>query len=238
MTSRSISLIVPAYKEEKTIVEQIKEIKNSLIKITSDYEIIIVVDGFNDNTFNIAKKIKMPNLKVFGYKKNKGKGHAVKYGVSKANKKIIGFLDAGMDLDPKEISTMFSIMDEKNADIVVGSKVHPKSKVKYPLFRKILSCGYRLIIRLLFNLKINDTQAGFKLFKKDVAKKIFSKITVNGFAFDIESLVIAKNLGYQKIYESPIRVNFKKSSINYFNFIGVAFWMLIDTIKIFIKYRL
>ncbi len=238
MTSKSISLIVPAYKEEKTIIKQVKEIKNALKKISSDFEIIVVVDGFNDNTFKEAQKIKTADFKLFGYKKNKGKGYAIKYGVEKASKEIVGFMDAGMDLNPKEISTMLSVMNKNNADIVVGSKVHPKSRIKYPFFRKVLSKGYRFIIQMLFDLKIKDTQAGFKLFKKEIAKKIFSKITINGFAFDIESLVIAKKLGYVKIFEAPINVNLKKSSINYFNFINVAFWMFIDTINIFVRYRL
>jgi glycosyltransferase involved in cell wall biosynthesis len=237
MTSQSISLIVPAYKEESTIVEQVKELSRVLSKKTTNFEIIVVVDGFNDKTFERAKKIETPNLKIFGYEKNMGKGYAVKYGVNKATKDIIGFIDSGMDIDPESIGKLITTMDEKEADIVIGSKIHPGSTISYPFFRKILSSGYRFINKLLFGFAIADTQVGLKMFKREVAKNIFSKVKINGFAFDIEVLVLAQILRYEKIYEAPIKVNLKDSLINYVNLLGVAFLMLVDTIKIFFKFR-
>ena len=103
MAERLLSLILPAYKQEKTISQDLKIIEHALSSLFIRHEIILVVDGHVDKTLENAKRIKNDNLKIFGYKKNKGKGFAIKLGVEKAKGEIIGFIDAGMDLDPKEI---------------------------------------------------------------------------------------------------------------------------------------
>ncbi len=238
MIQKSISLIVPAYKEEKTIVKQIKILNSALLKLTPNYEIILVVDGFNDNTYEKARTVKLDNLKVLGYQKNMGKGFAIKYGIKKASKEIVGFIDAGMDLDPTEISIMLDIMEWNKADIVIGSKLHPESKVNYPFWRKVLSWGYRTLTHILFGFKVRDTQVGLKIFKKKAAKEIFSKIIIKRFAFDIEVLTVANKLGYKKIYEAPVKLNFNKaSSITSSNFWRIIFWMLWDTAAVFYRLR-
>jgi glycosyltransferase involved in cell wall biosynthesis len=239
MIGKSISLIVPAYKEQDTIVKQVEKLNNVLLKTTKAFEILVVVDGFLDKTYDVIKKEnnRFKNLKVFGYEKNMGKGYAVKYGVEKASKEIIGFIDSGMDLDPEEIPLMLNTMIKNEADIVLGSKIHPKSSVIYPVPRKILSFGYQSIIHLLFGFKIKDTQVGLKFFKKQVAKNIFSKITTKRFAFDIEVFVIALKLGYKNIYEVPISLKFKQNTINIITLWKTIFWMLVDTVIVFYRLR-
>ncbi len=236
-----LSLVVPAYKQEKTIIKDIKALDKALSAFPFKHEIIVVVDGFVDKTHDILQDLrpKTKDLRVIGYKENKGKGFAIKLGVEKAKGDIIGFIDAGMDLDPSEISIMLDIMDWNNADIVVGSKLHPESKVNYPLARKILSWGYRTLTRLLFGFKVKDTQVGLKLFKKRVAKDVFSKIIVKKFAFDIEVLAVAYKLGYTKIYEAPIKLNFRgANSITSSSFWNVIFWMLWDTAAVFYRLKI
>lgn len=235
MPARSLTLVLPAYKQEKTISKDVKSIDEVLKKLGIDYEMIVVVDGFVDKTFEVAKKIKNPNLTVLGYKENEGKGHAIKTGVEKAKGDIIGFIDAGMDLDPTEISLMLNILEWNHADIVIGSKLHPDSIVKYPRSRKILSWGYRTIIRFLFKLNVKDTQVGLKIFQREVAKKVFKKIIVKKFAFDVEVLAVARSFGYTKIYEAPVRLNFKPGSITNTNFFKASFWILWDTLAVFYR---
>jgi glycosyltransferase involved in cell wall biosynthesis len=237
--TKLLSLIVPAYKQEKTIVEDIKNLDIALSSFPYRHEIIVVVDGFLDKTFEKAKTLTGKNIKVIGYEKNCGKGFAVKFGVSKAQGDIIGFLDAGMDLDPLEISVALDLMEWNKADIIVGSKLHPESKVQYPLSRRILSLGYRSLTHLLFGFKIKDTQVGLKLFKKKVAKDVFAKIIVKKFAFDIEILAVSYKLGYTKIYEAPVKLNFRgASSITSGSFWNVIFWMLWDTAAIFYRLKI
>ncbi|OGH03170.1 MAG: hypothetical protein A2798_01940 [Candidatus Levybacteria bacterium RIFCSPHIGHO2_01_FULL_37_17] len=239
MKYKSLSLIVPAFKQEKTIINDIKNLDKALTSLPLKHELIIVVDGFLDKTFDRLKKIKNLEIVTLGYRKNQGKGYAIKKGVAKAKGDIIGFIDAGRDLDPTQISLMLDIMDWNKADIVVGSKLHPESKVSYPLWRKILSWGYRTFTHLLFGFSIKDTQVGLKIFRKTVAKKVFKRIIVKKFAFDIEVLAVAQKLGYIKIYEAPIKLNFKKAlSITTSNFWSVIFWMLWDTMAVFYRLKI
>lgn len=234
-----LSLVVPAYKQEKTIVKDLKNLTKVLSSLPFKYQIIVVVDGFVDETFEKAKSVKNKNIKVFGYEKNKGKGFAIKLGVEKATGDIIGFIDAGMDIDPSEIYIMLDIMEWNKADIVVGSKLHPESKVKYPIGRKVLSWGYRTITHLLFGFKVKDTQVGFKLFRKKVAKDVFSKIVIKRFAFDVEVLTVAYKLGYKNIHESPIKLNFSKaSSITSINFWRIILRMLWDSAAVFYRLKI
>lgn len=236
-----LSLVVPAYKQEKTIVKDIKALDKALNALSLKYELIVVVDGYVDKTYKVLQNLKpkIKNLKILGYEDNKGKGFAIKLGVKEAKGDIIGFIDAGMDLDPSEISIMLDIMNWNNADIVLGSKLHPESKVKYPPARKILSWGYRTLTHTLFGFKVKDTQVGLKLFKKNVAKAVFPKIIVKKFAFDIEVLAVSYKLGFTKIYEAPIKLNFKGvSSINSKSFWNVIFWMLWDTAAVFYRLRI
>lgn len=235
MADRLLSLVLPAYKQEKTIKKDIRSLELALSNLPFDHEIILVVDGYLDKTLEIAKKIKNDRLIILGYEKNKGKGFAIKHGVKAAKGDIIGFIDAGMDLDPKEISLMLNIMDWNNADIVIGSKLHPDSRVTYPTSRKILSWGYRTIIRTLFRLSVRDTQVGLKLFKRRVAKNVFSRIIVKSFAFDVEVLAVAQELGYNKIYEAPVRLRFRPGSIKSSNFWKVSFLTLWDTLAVFYR---
>jgi len=234
-----LSLVVPAYKQERTIVKDIINLDSILSSFDFKYEIIVVVDGFADNTFDKAKSVKKNTVKVFGYEINKGKGFAIKYGVEKAAGDIIGFIDAGMDIDPSEISIMLDIFDWNKADIVVGSKLHPDSKVNYPFARKILSWGYRTITHLLFGFSIRDTQVGFKLYKRIVAKDVFKRILVKRFAFDVEALAVAYRLGYKKIYESPIKLDFSGySSVSILNFWKIILRMLWDTAAVFYRLKI
>lgn len=232
------SIIVPAYKQEKTIAKDLQRIKAVVDQLRYNYEIIVVVDGFLDRTYENAKKIASPKIKIFGYENNHGKGNAIRYGIAKAKGDIIAFIDAGMDLNPNGISMLLEHFEWYNADVIVGSKLHPASKVIYPFPRKVLSWGYRMLTGVLFGLKIRDTQVGMKLFKRKVLEDVLPRLLVKRYAFDIEILAVANHLGYKKIYEAPIELDFQNavSSISSKNFWKIVTLMLIDTLAIF--YRL
>ena len=234
-----LSLVVPAYKQEKTITKDIVSLDRALSLLPLKHEIIVVIDGYVDKTNEILKEQtgKIKNLKILGFEKNCGKGYSVKYGILKAKGDVVGFIDAGMDIDPSSVGDLIESMKTNGADIVIGSKFHPESNIKYPLVRRILSWGYKNIVHLLFGLNVRDTQAGLKLFRKEVAKKVFPKVRVRTFAFDIEVLVIAKSMGFDKIYDAPIKVHLKKGTITNINFFIVALGMLIDTIKVFFRIK-
>lgn len=234
-----LSLVVPAYKQEKTIVKDLENLDSILSMLPYDFEIIVVVDGFVDKTFENAKKVKSERITVLGYEKNQGKGHAVKYGMLKAKGDVIGFIDAGMDIEATGIAILLDSMIWRDADIIVGSKLHPQSKVNYPLVRKILTWGYRNITHLMFGFDVKDTQTGIKFFRGNVVRAVFPKIIVKAFAFDIEVLAVANFLGFTKIYEGPIKLNFNKdSSITSKSFWKIIFLMLWDTLAVYYRLRI
>src|SRR3989344_6505660 len=147
-----ISVVIPAYGAEKVIVKTLTRIKETLDAIRYPYEIICVDDGSPDNTYK--KALRFSNLypskvKVFGYKKNKGKGNAVRWGMAKAGGDIVGFVDVGMEINPNGISMLLEHFEWYGADIIIGSKRHPASKIYYPWYRKVLSFVYQVIVKIL-----------------------------------------------------------------------------------------
>lgn len=236
-----ISVIVPAFKQENTIVRDLKKIKDVLDKLRYPTELICVVDGKIDATFDRAERFakKYNNISVVGYDTNKGKGYAVRFGMAESKGDIIAFVDAGMDLNPNGLSMLLEHFEWYNADIIVGSKRHPVSKVHYPWQRRVLSWGYQMLVRVLFDLKIRDTQVGMKFFRREILEKVLPRLLVKTYAFDIEILAVANNLGFKRIYEAPVEIKLDfggTSSITSQKFTRTILKMLIDTLAVF--YRL
>lgn len=238
MKPQLLSVIVPAFKQEKTIkndLENINEVLSSSL-IDYDFEIICVVDGQVDKTFEKALEIKSPKIKVYSYLHNKGKGYAVRYGIVRSKGNLISFLDAGMEISPESIMMLISHMLWYKADIVVGSKRHPVSRVNYPILRYILSIGYHLLVKILFDLPLTDTQSGVKVFRRDVLEKVLPRLLVKKYAMDIEMLAVARFLGFKRIYEAPIEVKFDHSTsrISW----RTVFRMFLDTFTVFYLLRI
>lgn len=240
-----ISVIIPAYKAEKFVKKNLLNVKNVLDQAGYPYEIICVVDGGEDKTYDIAKKLStkyVDNIRVYGYSQNLGKGHAIRYGMAKAKGDIIGFIDAGIELNPNGLMMLLLHFEWYDADVIVGSKRHPASKVVYPWQRRILSLGYQLIVRLLFGLKIKDTQVGMKFFKREVLERVLPRVLVKEFAIDVEMLSVANYLGFKRIYEAPIELKMKfaggVSTIASKGFLNTVFKTFWDTAAVFYRLRI
>jgi glycosyltransferase involved in cell wall biosynthesis len=233
------SLVIPVYKQEKTIKSDIERILVSLKHINEPVEIIIVIDGDLDNSRSEAMKVRDPRVKVIGYPTNHGKGYAVRYGFAKSKGDVISFLDSGGDLNPVSLGLALETFLWQDADIVIGSKRHPNSKVNYPLYRKIFSLGYQMLTFILFGLNVRDTQVGLKIYKREVLESVLPRLLVKRFAFDIEILSVAYHLGYRNISETPIELNFKNiSTITSNTFWSTIINMLKDTLAVFYRLRI
>jgi len=231
-----LSIIIPAYKEEKNIYRTISAIVKTHNKLSYSYEVIVVVDGSPDRTGEMARKHKSKNVKVLEYFPNKGKGYALKHGTKFAEGDIITFTDAGGDFDPTQFDKCVKLMEIFDADFVLGSKRHPASKVNYPTKRRMFSKIYQIMIKILFGLNVTDTQAGLKFLKREVAKDVVPRALVKQYAFDLEMLVIAHQLGYHRVFEAPIELDFNSvsSGIN----VKTIRRMITDTLAVFYRSRI
>ena len=163
-----LSVVVPAYREGKRIFDNLNRLLGELDKLETDYEVIVVSDGNTDATVREAKRVPSAKVKVYHYPMNVGKGFALSLGVAQASGDLVTFIDADMELDPANIAVFIDIMSRSNCDAVVGSKRHPQSRVSYPPFRRFQSWVYQMLVRVLFNINVRDTQTGLKLFRRQV----------------------------------------------------------------------
>lgn len=216
-----LSVIIPCYNESKDIVRNSATVLQKLSSLNIDYELLIVNDGSKDNTKDVLSLIK--GITPLSYEPNRGKGGAVKYGIENSNGDYCLFMDADLSTDLSAIDTLLPLLN--NYDMIIGSRHLKDSKipVKQPLKRRFIGRCCRFLVNKKLKFKYMDTQCGFKCIKSDVAKQIVQKQTINGFAFDVEYLYIAK-LNNASVKEIPITwrddrgstVSPIKSSIKFF----------------------
>jgi glycosyltransferase involved in cell wall biosynthesis len=228
-------VVVPAYREGRRIYKNLSRLIGELDKLSVTYEIVVVSDGNTDTTVREARRLESPTVKVFHYPMNIGKGFALSCGVDQSIGELVTFIDADMELDPATIGGFIEIMRTSGCDAVIGSKRHPDSKVAYPTFRRLQSGMYQMVVRLLFNLDVRDTQTGLKLFRRQVLSDVLPLLAIKRFAFDLELLVVARQLGYRKVCEAPIQLDYQfESTVNLIS----AWNVLWDTAAIFYRLRI
>ena len=204
MQTHKLSVIVPVYKGEHFIAKNLEFIKPELAKTFQNFEIICVIDGLVDRSLEEATKIE--EVKILWFKKNQGKGAALKYGFDNSNGDVITFLDGDLDINPKQLKLFIPYMT--TADLVIGSKRHPFSKLNYPPIRKLLSLGFQMYSMCVLGLNLRDTQSGIKLMKREVLEIILPLVAVKKYAFDLELCFLAQRQGF-RIVEAPIMLDYQ-----------------------------
>lgn len=211
-----LSVVIPAYNEAVRLGRNIENVIDYLAKNFPSHELIVVDDGSTDNTAEIVKKYK--NIRLISYTPNQGKGYAIRMGVSQTSGETVLFMDADLSTPLSEIP---KIMDKlKYGDIVIGSR----GKSDAPAHRQIASFIFDQVKYLMVGLRrLRDTQCGFKVFKGEIARKLFAMGRINRFMFDVEILYLAEKFGF-KIDEMQItwadvpgsKVRFWEGLINMF----------------------
>ena len=202
-----ITVVIPAYNESGTVERCLRETHQTLDELGCRFEILLVDDGSSDDTLVRAKEVaaELPFTRILGAPENQGKGATLRYGARAALGDLVLFMDADMEVHPRQLSILYAAMNGAHADVAIGSKMHPRSTIDYALKRRVLSRGYYLLVRSLFRLPVRDTQTGLKLFRKVVLRRVGPRIVVKRFAFDLEVLVNVNRLGY-RIVEAPVIV--------------------------------
>lgn len=202
-----LSVIIPAYNEEKRLPATLKSIDRYLQKQNFKSEIIVVSDGSKDRTDEIVREMtkEIPNLRLIAVPENHGKGWGVRKGMLEARGRYRLFMDADNSTSIDQVEKMWPEF-ENGYQVVIGSRDLKGAVLDppQPLFRRFLGECFKILRKLIVGLwELEDTQCGFKGFTKEAAEEIFSKTKIDRWAFDVEVLVIAKKLGY-RIKEIPV----------------------------------
>ncbi len=196
-----LSVIIPAYNEEKRIADTLKNIDSYLSAQSYDYEIVVVVNGSHDLTYHVVKELEETAIKkatAINLDEG-GKGNAVKRGIlDKATGDVVMFMDADNATPISEIEKFLPFF-QQGYDVVIGSRyTNPELvKVHQPFYRVWLSRLSNILIQFVVVPGIKDTQLGFKAFSSKAAKDIFPLVSVKRWGFDMEVLTIALTLGYK-----------------------------------------
>lgn len=190
----SLSLLIPVFNESQRIPKKLDKVLHFMKQHPEICELIIVDDGSTDTTYRYIQNQadKNPMITLVHYDKNKGKGHAVRQGFAQAKGDLVLFMDADLSTPLSEIKTL-TLLAHKT-DIVIGSRCKGKEVIYHDEHkRRLLLSRVGAYIRKQFFLEdIEDTQCGFKLFNKKARTMILAKSTIDGYAFDMEFLVIAQ----------------------------------------------
>jgi dolichyl-phosphate beta-glucosyltransferase len=196
---KKLSVIIPAYNEETRIEHTLLDVDAYLEKQPYEYEIIVVDNNSSDHTSDVVNKLSKTTVQNSRVIKQpiRGKGAAVKLGISQAQGEYMMFMDADNATPISEIEKFWPDL-EAGTEVVIGDRyMDEKHKAKQPLLRTILSRGSNLLIQIVLGHAFHDTQAGFKTFNGQAAKDIFKYISIYGWAFDMELLALAVRLGYR-----------------------------------------
>ena len=207
------SLVLALYNEGPTLEQSLKNIYKSLQKVKK-WEVILVEDGSSDDTLIRIQKLlpTLKNTKLIQHRENEGRGKTVSDGIKAAKGIYCGYLDVDLEVSSEYIPLFIREL-EKGFDVVVGKRFYEKN---LNAFSRVLSSkGYQLIVRSLLKLPIDDTEAGYKFFRREKILPIISKITEKGWFWDTEICARAYWIGL-KISQVPvlfIRRTDKKSTV-------------------------
>jgi len=192
-----LSVVIPAYNEEKRISKILDSISQYQQKHTSEMEVIVVIDASSDGTEEITRSYsgRIKNLKVIVGVKNIGKGGAIAGGVKEARGQYILFADADNSTPFEQVDNLLKYANDFG--VVIASRYCKGGKllIPQPFSRRIGGRALNLLVQSILLPGLKDTQCGFKLFKAELAKVIFAKMTINRWSFDLEILAIARYLG-------------------------------------------
>lgn len=237
-----LSLVLPAYNEEKRIEQSLEKLYRYFVKQPYPYEVIVSDDGSTDSTKEIIKRHQdnWPELKLLK-NKHRGKAPSLISGIKSARGKFVLFSDVDLSVSIEELGKMLAWVENQDYDIAIASREGQSAvRVNEPYMRHLMGRVFNFIVQLLVLPGINDTQCGFKLFTKEAARDIFQvtklytdkDIEITGAkvsGFDVEILFVARKLGY-KIKEVPVTWIYKDNSK--VHSIKDSYYNLVDVLKV------
>lgn len=205
-----LSVVIPAYNEERVIGDSLARV-GAYLEQQTDPELIVVDDGSRDRTREIVLEMaqRYPFIRLIQNDRNRGKGYSIKHGILESRGDYVLFTDADLVYPIEGVEPFIRALDG-GADVAIGSRRHPGTlfalnprHFSYIYQRYLVGGIYINVVNRILNLGLSDTQAGFKCFRGEAARTIFSRTTLYGFEFDVEVLFVTRQLGY-RIVELPV----------------------------------
>ncbi len=226
-----ISIIIPAYNEERVIERCLTDVGRKMRELRRDYEIIVVEES-SDMTPEIVKKLagRNRNIRHIHSSARLGKGGAIAAGISASRGEKIIFMDADLSTDLEYLPQLIRELDRH--DLVMGSRYHPSSNVRRTFLRLAFSKIYTAFFRLMFGLNFRDVQCGFKGFSRRLANSIAPEIRSSGFFWDTELVYLAKKHGYS-IKEIGIEWHERKGGLKVT--MKMACSLLVASLRLFLR---
>jgi len=227
-----ISVVLPVYNEAENIL-RVPELVEERFASLDDYEIIVVDDGSVDSSEQLVVSYSRshPTVRLISYGRNRGKGYALRRGLLEARGASVFFLDSDLDINIDGLNRFVEALGVH--DVVIASKWARGSKVCMPISRRVQSKVFNFVTRSLTGLDFRDTQVGFKAIRREALEKVRDELRVDGFAFDVELLLLAKVHGLS-VAELPIELNISEDTIS----IRDIWRMLLDLLDVSLRHRL
>ena len=204
ITVSSISIVIPAYNEARRLPATLDSIERYFSNHNfSTVEILVVDDGSRDETAAMVEGYARSDrrIRLLRNPENRGKGYSVRHGMLEAAGDWILFSDADLSAPITDLDSLLDAANRRGARIVIGSRAVDRSMVgiRQPLWREMTGRAFNILMRAVTGLPYRDTQCGFKLYRQDAARAVFSRQKLDGFSFDVEDLIIARQLGFRAV---------------------------------------
>ena len=229
-----VSIIIPAYNEAGRLEASITELAGFFSSVPWTHEVILVIEKSTDGTLEVARRLatKIPCMEVIGHDIQRGKGYAVRVGMLRARGEIAFFMDADLSTPLSEVGhfmNRFSVAPP--ADVLVGNRQHAGSEIltRQHFLRRKMGQTYNGILRLIAGIRISDTQCGFKAFRRAAREAVFPLQKLDGFAFDVEVLLLAERLGFA-VADMPVR--WRNAEGSKVHIVRDSWRMLCDAIRV------
>ena len=231
----SLTVVIPSYNSGKDGVKTVLATYDALQDTVDELRVIAVSDGSTDESVALLDELSQPWFSHVKMERNSGKGAALREGFTHSRTDITAFIDADGDIPPRLLLAMYQTFNEKDADVVFGSKWHPDSELQVTVFRRAVSLLHHIIQLVLFKLNIDDTQVGIKMYRTRHLQEVLPVVQENGFSLDLELFIALSAYGHKRFIEMPVEiVRTGSSTISAGNIIRA----LADMLRIFWRARI
>ena len=230
-----VTLVVPFYNVgAERLADHLARVCDTLATTGVAFEVLPVSDGSTDGSEHALTRLPPEVVRPIVWADNRGKGEALRIGLSRGRGSYLGFIDGDGDIPADVLTGFVDLVRRERPEMVVGSKRHPEASVVYPPLRRLYSTSYQLLTAVLFGLRVRDTQTGIKLVRRDVVAEVLPRMLEKRFAFDLELLAVAHRLGYRQVAELPVTIVERfTSTVSP----GAVWRMLQDTLATFWRLR-